>query len=421
MSITLAPAQEAAIEKIRQWHARAKVDAAPQIFRLFGYAGTGKTTIAKQVKTFANKVQFGAFTGKAALVLNNKGCEGARTIHSMIYRASDRSKVERDNLKAYLESIKEDPAKAEEVKAVEKQIIDLNLQLQQPGFSLNPNAFIRKWDDDCECYVSLTPPDLIVIDECSMVDKRLGQDLESFRIPILVLGDPAQLPPVAGGGYFTEAKPDVLLTEIHRQAGDNPIVDIATQIRTGRLPPLGQYGNSRIVEKRTLSQDEWLSADQILCGRNNTRHGINARVRQLRGHLGLLPEVGERLVCLRNNHQLGLLNGSMWRPTEVTDMPTENFFTMTIESLDDPEREPVKTVVHKKPFLGQEFEDMYERREADEFDFGYCITTHKAQGSEWSHVIYIDEWPSRNGDERRRHQYTGVTRASERITVVKWG
>ena len=57
-----------------------------------------------------------------------------------------------------------------------------------------------------------------------MVDEDLGRDLLSFGKPVLVLGDPAQLPPVKGGGFFTEAEPDVMLTEVHRQAADNPII-----------------------------------------------------------------------------------------------------------------------------------------------------------------------------------------------------
>ena len=63
-----------------------------------------------------------------------------------------------------------------------------------------------------------------MIDECSMVDEELGRDLLSFGKPILVLGDPAQLPPVKGGGFFTETAPDVMLTEIHRQAEGSAII-----------------------------------------------------------------------------------------------------------------------------------------------------------------------------------------------------
>ena len=57
-----------------------------------------------------------------------------------------------------------------------------------------------------------------------MVDEELGRDLLSFGTPVLVLGDTAQLPPVKGGGFFTDAEPDAMLTEVHRQAADNPII-----------------------------------------------------------------------------------------------------------------------------------------------------------------------------------------------------
>ena len=69
-----------------------------------------------------------------------------------------------------------------------------------------------------------------------MVDEELGRDLLSFGKKVLVLGDPAQLPPVKGGGFFTEAEPDVMLTEVHRQAADNPIIRLSmTCAKAGRL------------------------------------------------------------------------------------------------------------------------------------------------------------------------------------------
>lgn len=420
-TMQFSPQQAAALEKIRDWHSKALVGEAPQVFRLFGYAGTGKTTIAKEMQSLG-KVQYAAFTGKAALVLRNKGCSNASTIHSLIYRSMDKSTAERDALKAQLAELVKDPSKKEEADDLQYKIEQMNRELQSPNWARNEHAFDRVWDEEMEQYVYISPPKLIVIDECSMVDKRIGQDLEAYNIPILVLGDPAQLPPVNSAGYFTGSKDypvqeDVLLTEIHRQALDNPILQIATAIRERQMPPVGQYGTSRIVNKMDLPREDWLAADQILAWKNQTRKAINNRIRQLKGFDGLLPCVNERVICLRNNQELGLFNGSMWEVAEVEDLPETNFFKLTVRSLDNEDLAPVSTRVHKKPFLGLEFEDQYERRDADEFDFGHCITTHKAQGSEWSDVIYIDEC---SGSDKRRHQYTGVTRARDRITVVKW-
>jgi exodeoxyribonuclease-5 len=417
--------QAEALDRIRRWHEDATEGGDQRLFRLFGYAGTGKTTLAKAMAEVGNKVQYCSLTGKAALVLRSKGCENARTIHGLIYRSQDKSRTERDKLKAQLAALEAqtEPAPAPEVmRKLQAEIAEANRLLQQPSFQLNEQAFCRRWDDDEQSFVHVDPPDLLCVDECSMVDRRVGGDLMSFNIPILVLGDPAQLPPVAGGGFFTGTKdspvrPDALLTQIHRQAADNPILHIATKCRESGMPPLGQYGTSRIVEKTALGSDEWLAADIILTGKNDTRNAINRRIRQLKGFTGFLPEPGEQLVCLRNNHEKALLNGSMWEVEESEDIPNDRFFRLKLRSLDDAEAEPVETLSHKKPFLGQSFEDSFERRDADEFNFGYAITTHKAQGSEWPNVIYVDEW---NRPDKKQHQYTGVTRASETITVVKW-
>ncbi|MHA7872284.1 MAG: ATP-dependent DNA helicase, partial [Hyphococcus sp.] len=156
------PEQDNALLAVDRW--LQKRDS--QVFRLFGYAGAGKTTLARHIAENAGgDVAFAAFTGKAAHVMRQKGCAEASTIHALIYR----------------------PASAEED--------------GEPAFTLRHDAPASKTD-------------LIIIDECSMVDEDLGRDLLSFGKPVLVLGDPAQLPPVKGGGFFTDCAPDFMLTEI---------------------------------------------------------------------------------------------------------------------------------------------------------------------------------------------------------------
>ena len=81
------PQQDDALKAAAAWLKAARRGKARQVFRLFGYAGTGKTTLAQHLAEGVDgDVLFAAFTGKAAQVLRSRGAEGARTIHSLIYR-----------------------------------------------------------------------------------------------------------------------------------------------------------------------------------------------------------------------------------------------------------------------------------------------------------------------------------------------
>src|SRR5258707_247125 len=262
------PHQDAALKAVAAWlKAKPGQGGTPQTFRLFGYAGTGKTTLARHLaEAVDGKVLFAAFTGKAALVMRSKGCERASTIHSLIYKTRE---------------------SGEEV----------------PSFDL--------WDD-----APASKAALIVIDECSMVDAELGRDLMSFGVPLLVLGDPAQLPPIQGGGFFTEKEPDAMLTEVHRQAADNPIIRLSMDIRAGLDLEPGRYGETQVVLKADLDPERVLKADQVLVGRNNTRRAYNMRMRERRGFTDTMPEAGDKLVCLRNNRKKGLFNGGLWSVKE---------------------------------------------------------------------------------------------------------
>src|ERR1051326_6366975 len=262
------PHQDAALNAVARWlQAKPGSNGAPQVFRLFGYAGTGKTTLAKHLAEHADgEVKFAAFTGKAASVRRGKGCRGASTIHSLIYRARE---------------------SGEEI----------------PSFDL--------WED-----APASKAELIIIDECSMVDAELGRDLLSFGVPVLVLGDPAQLPPIQGGGFFTEAEPDAMLTEVHRQAADDPIIHMSMDIREGRGLALGDYGRTQVVGRSRLDPQRVLEADQILVGRNVTRRAYNGRMRERRGFEGEFPVPCDKLVCLRNNRRKRLFNGGLWQVKE---------------------------------------------------------------------------------------------------------
>lgn len=363
--------QKQALEEVGAWLATPK-RSRPQVFRLFGYAGTGKTTLAKHLAaTCKGLVLYACFTGKAALVLASKGCRPASTIHSLIYRAH------------------QDPLTGEF------------------RFKLNRDS-------------TLAGAEVLIVDEVSMVNDELARDLLAFGVPVLVLGDPAQLPPVKGEGYFIDAEPDILLTEVHRQAADNPIISLSMQVRQGHDLVAGDYGQAKVVERDDLTDEMLLAADQVLCGINRTRHRLNRRLRELRGLRGVdevtHPTVGDRLVCLRNNREKGLLNGSLW--TVATARANGSVLSLRLDSIDEPGR-VVDVMVREEFFDGSEESIAWRTRlQFDEFTFAQALTVHKAQGSEWDNVLLLDESMSFR-ENSGRWLYTGITRASGTLTVVQ--
>jgi exodeoxyribonuclease-5 len=371
------PQQDEALKAVSRWLKAGQ----SQVFRLFGYAGTGKTTLARHFAEHVDgQVQFAAFTGKAAQVLRSKGAVNARTIHSLIYRPRGEEAVE-------------------DATTGRKMI--------SPTFSLNRQSPVAR-------------ARLVIIDECSMVDEELGRDLMSFGTPILVLGDPAQLPPISGGGFFTEHEPDHLLTEIHRQARDNPIIRLAMDVREGREFMKGDYGTAQVIGREEVTQELVLDADQVLVGTNRTRRRYNQRLRELKGFDSAYPQAGDKLVCLRNDPAKGLLNGSLWKvmtASRETVKPGINLLVSPEE--DDPDRGVAKIKLLKAAFENPD-EDIpwQQKKRYDDFDYGYALTVHKAQGSQWDNVVLFDESFAFR-DTRQRWLYTAITRAAQRLTVVR--
>ncbi|OCW55713.1 ATP-dependent DNA helicase [Hoeflea olei] len=371
------PQQDEALKAVSRW----LKDGRSPVFRLFGYAGTGKTTLARHFAEHVDgEVLFAAFTGKAAQVLRARGASNARTIHSLIYR----------------------PRGEEEVSDEETGKTTVS-----PMFSINRQS-------------PLAQAALIVIDECSMVDEALGRDLMSFGTPILVLGDPGQLPPISGGGFFTEHEPDILLTEIHRQARDNPIIDLAMQVREGREIMHGDYGTAQVIGKAQVNQDMVLEADQVLVGTNRTRRRYNQRLRELKGFTQAYPQAGDKLVCLRNDPAKGLLNGSLWQVMTSSKETVKPGINLMIRPEDDDmDRGAAKIKLLKSAFEDPDLEVPWQtKKRYDDFDYGYALTVHKAQGSQWNSVVLFDESFAFR-DTRERWLYTAITRAAERLVIVR--
>ncbi|RIK83063.1 MAG: ATP-binding protein [Hyphomicrobiales bacterium] len=371
------PQQDEALKAVSRWLKEGR----KPVFRLFGYAGTGKTTLARHFASHVDgQVQFAAFTGKAAQVLRSKGAVNARTIHSLIYRPRGEEAVEDET--------------------TGKTSIN-------PTFSLNRQSPVAR-------------AALIVVDECSMVDEELGRDLMSFGTPILVLGDPAQLPPISGGGFFTEHEPDHLLTEIHRQARDNPIIRMAMDVREGRELQHGDFGAARVIPRGEVDRELVLAADQVLVGTNRTRRRYNQRLRELKGFDAVYPQAGDKLVCLRNDPAKGLLNGSLWKVmTSARETVKPGINLLVAPEEDDPDRGVAKIKLLKAAFEDPEADIPWQQKKRfDDFDYGYALTVHKAQGSQWDEVVLFDESFAFK-DTRQRWLYTAITRAAERLTVVR--
>lgn len=401
-STAWSPQQVAALEVIRTWLAS---PGGKPVLRIFGYAGTGKTTMIKELTSGSAVL---TYTGKASQVLRSKGIP-ASTIHSTIYRSAAESSEELARLRAELRT-----APQEERARLQAKIEALVESLKNPHFSLREDAF----EED--------RPKVIIIDECSMLDTKIAEDLMRFGIPIMVFGDPGQLPPVSGGkGYFIGEEPDIMLTEIHRQAEGNPVIQLATRAREGQPITTGSYGECRVT--RQWPDRWWEDYDQVLVGRVKEKDARNRRARRALGFDGVVPMPGERLICLRNDHKLGLLNGSQWVVEKCDAVPglsnMVSLLDLTVKSLDG-SREVHCTAWRDVFEVGeQEFKKQYtfyERMAAQEFDFSYAITVHKAQGSEWDRVLVLDEsylW-QRDGTNKN-WLYTAITRAAKSVTVIR--
>lgn len=378
--IELAPQQQEALTEIEQWF---NEKSAPW-YTLGGYAGTGKTFLVgyfyQHLMERLNRerpkkpplILQGAYTGKAAHMMRRKGIIGARTIHNLIYTFDD---------------------------ADEKT--------GELSFHLNQDSDVRY-------------AELLILDECSMISDEVASDLLSFKTPLLVLGDPGQLPPIEGTGYFNDAH--YTLTEIHRQVADSPIIKLSMMARNREAIQYGDYGDCKKIRLSELSDDDLLEYDQVLVGTNRTRRTINRQFRHRLGFTEDHPMEGEKVICLKNNHEQGLLNGMMFTVAKFYG-PLYGGYSLLLEDEDGNKK---KVNAHQSHFneyhkpgtvKGTSFIDL---RDYAEFDYGYAITVHKSQGSQWEKVILFDEnfgWKDRALNAK--WMYTGITRAAEKLIIVK--
>jgi exodeoxyribonuclease V len=433
--------QAAAIREIKDWFLHRTAE--QQVFRVFGYAGTGKTTITRHaidelgldtmtkdvdgIASASDGVLYAAFTGKAALVMTRKGTP-ASTIHSLIYRVSEATPEEIERVKKEIAEIKAklpalDPAvrlfEQSRLRSLEIRLDDIH----QPRFVFNEQSIVRD-------------AALIVLDEVSMVGDDMARDLLAFGKPILVLGDPGQLPPIKGEGGFTKAAPDVMLTEIHRQAGESAIIRLATMARQALPIPYGEHdAHVWKMPRASVAPEQMLRGGQVICGRNATRIQLNIAMKRAAGFDTVYPS-GERcsgqpekIICLKNRNDLGIVNGMFLELSDVRD-ENEISFSATIQTEDgDPvgptDSEAARYVIYKGHFddhvvrdPNRERRDHWVRKGLIEAVWGYAITCHKAQGSQWENVLVYDDGLGRTAEDRARWLYTAITRAERGLVIL---
>lgn len=340
---------------------------------LTGYAGSGKSsTINSLIFKMGLKkteVAYCAYTGCAALVLKKKGIN-AQTIHHLIYN------VKKDkNGKLY---------------SILKQNLDKNYKL-------------------------------IVIDEGSFVNEKLIQDLLSFRIPIIMLGDEGQLQPPGGKMNKYMLEPDVRLTQIFRQKENNSILDFSFNIRQGIFDFNFNDNNVKCFNYVNIDMLEW--ADQILCCTNKDKDEINQLIRKSKGFKSNLPEVGDKLMCLKNNwnkfpitgEEYELVNGMTGYVERIIDATFSPFWnTMKIEfSLEFDRSIRYVVTMDVNPFLGKA--PIKTEYHLDSFDFGYACTIHKSQASQWEKVLV---YAKHSFGDKKKLFYTAATRAEKKLVWI---
>ena len=337
-------------------------------------------------------ILFVAYMGKAASVLQRKGLP-AKTIHSAIYDFKER--------------ISRDPKT--------NKII-----LRNDGKPKMEKYFEKKYSLGKKIK-------LIVVDEASMVDTKVAKDLLSFGIPVVALGDLDQLPPVYGKPFFLD-NPNVVLTQIMRQAEGNPIVWLASQVRQGKPINYGRYGESAVIHRNELNMDLFKKADIVITGTNRLRYSVNNFFREEIMNIKRLdyPHLNEKVICRRNNWnksvgEVYLTNGTSGYVDRI-DRGSFNGNTMIMDFRADFLTSPFRHIKF-------DYNHMYEIPGADnnkvtpksylydKMEYGYAITCHSSQGSQYNNVTYFHE-DFMSSEDNRKLLYTAITRAVNKVTII---
>lgn len=402
LALTLEKCEFIEIEKITKLDTQEEmtclfVDDPAHLFLCGDYIVTHNTTLINyfidRIGLRNDQCLFISYTGKAVTVMQKNGLP-AKTIHSAIYDYVQ--KVERDE--------------------------EGNIILDKRGKARKKGYFELK--DHLPKRIKL-----IVIDEGSMVPEKIANDILSFGIPVVVLGDLNQLPPVMGNPFFLK-NPEIILTQIMRQVEGNPIIWLANEVLAGHSLKQGVYGSSAVIKRNDLTDFQILNTDIILTGLNRTRYKLNNYYREQLKKIKQLeyPHLGEKVMCVKNNWDECIdgfyLTNGMTGYVEKIYRESYNKRTMKMDFRPDFMKKFYKNLefnyYHMYAPPGDPEDELREKYMFmyDKFEYSYAISTHKSQGSGWNNVLFLYEDFMNTDDSNKKLLYTGITRAIEQLTVV---
>ena len=368
-----------------------------------GYAGTGKSTLVKFIVSALaaegiipdKDVVYTAYTGKACNVLQKMGNKNVSTLHKLLFEARPLS-----NGKFYF---------------VPKNRIEYKI---------------------------------IIVDEVSMVPLDMAKRLlEHNNIYVVFCGDPGQLPPISKNqdNHLLD-RPHVFLDEIQRQSAESGIIQLSMKIRNGERIDNFKSGDALVLPRQQLNTGMLTWGDIVLCATNNIRISLNQEIRNLKGFEKPIEE-GDKLICLSNYWEdignggsgCALTNGTIGT---IKNLINQTFYPPRYLKL---ENIPILTcdftsemgeiykglnmdrhlIVNGESFLTpqQRYKLKQDKRSKDlvpyEFTYGYCITGHKSQGSQYDKVLVIEEKFPFDKVEHARWLYTCCTRAASRLVLVR--
>lgn len=438
-------------------------DGVENVLAVVGKAGSGKTMLLarlyRTMKDMGIDVVSGdwegrrrkdrrtlailAPTNKAASVLRARGVP-ATTIHRIIYTPVYDPEYEK--VAEWLAGNGDRP----EIEGLTDEALDRAWVSYQAHASvpaalaaagLRGSDFITGWKRREE------PLDIGFVDESSMLDQKQFEDLKEIFPTLLLFGDPAQLPPVQStGGMVFDDLPEgrkLELSRVHRQAEDNPILDLAHALAD---PAVDFYAFERLVEEAAARDERVVWAERVeadlmarspvLVWRNATRIRLIHAFRNAYG----APEdellEGEPLICdgieLPLKHRKkrldlearGLIKGAQVVYLGPGRRP--GFSRLHVFGAEEPQVSAASIVkiereADEEPFIP------FAASMGAAFLHGAAVTIHKAQGSQWDTVqvfapdIYAASRMGRIEAGQplwKRLAYVAVTRAERELRWV---